>query len=77
MVQRYGGFLPIPRKIPNSSLTCSDVATTVLTGDKPGKCPQNLSCDQRNRPHKHKIKIGYKCLMNKKKVVSLQNGFIR
>ena len=24
MVQRYGGFLPIPRKIPNSSLTCSD-----------------------------------------------------
>ena len=23
-VQSYGDFLPIPRKIPNSSLTCSD-----------------------------------------------------
>ena len=23
-MQRYGGFLPIPRKFPNSSLTCSD-----------------------------------------------------
>ena len=23
-MQSYGDFLPIPRKIPNSSLTCSD-----------------------------------------------------
>ena len=23
-MQRYGGFLPIPRNSPNSSLTCSD-----------------------------------------------------
>ena len=24
MMQSYGGFLPIPRNLPNSSLTCSD-----------------------------------------------------